>query len=279
MAEKRMIKISLIDDDMFLDMSRGARLLYFDLNMRADDDGFITPNKVMRMTGATPEELEELKERQFVIPFESGVMVIRHWKMHNYLRKDTHHRTQYENEYQQLEIQEHAPYRLRSDAVHDPSTIRPRHVDVDKTRQDKTRQDKTRQTDKTRLEQQDPSVSQSTTDETLQAIADQFPTLDRVLEFFHDKPRETVIKAYNFYQSNGWKDSSGNPVRNWQKVIAVFIDNERPDRQTRQTKRKSGWDFKGRNQDYDQIAMQIMQKQSAVLDALEGGQYDDDSET
>ena len=132
-----------------------------------------------------------------------------------------------------------------------------------------------------RPDRAEPSVSQSTTERTLpKATTDQAPpTLDEVLEFFHDKPRETVIKAYNFYQNNGWKDSSGSPVRNWQKVIAVFIDNERPDRQTRQTRRKSGWDFKGRNQDYDQIALQIMQKQSAEFDALEGGQYDDDSET
>lgn len=132
-----------------------------------------------------------------------------------------------------------------------------------------------------RPDRAEPSVSQSASERNqLQATADQAPpTLDEVLEFFHDKPRETVIKAYNFYQSNGWKDSSGRPVRNWQKVLAVFIDNERPDRQTRQTKRKSGWDFKERNQDYDKIALQLIQQQNAELDALEGGQYDDDSET
>ena len=132
-----------------------------------------------------------------------------------------------------------------------------------------------------RPDRAEPSVSQSASERNqLQATADQaLPTLDEVLEFFHDKPRETVIKAYNFYQNNGWKDSSGSPVRNWQKVIAVFIDNERPDRQTRQTRRKSGWDFKGRNQDYDKIALQLIQQQNAELDALEGGQYDDDRET
>ena len=132
-----------------------------------------------------------------------------------------------------------------------------------------------------RPDRAEPSVSQSASERNqLQATTDQAPpTLDEVLEFFHDKPRETVIKAYNFYQNNGWKDSSGSPVRNWQKVIAVFIDNERPDRQTRQTRRKSGWDFKGRNQDYDKIALQLIQQQNAELDALEGGQYDDDRET
>jgi len=249
-----MIKISLIDDDMFLDMSRGARLLYFDLNMRADDDGFITPNKVMRMTGATPEDLQELKDRQFVIPFESGVMVIRHWKMHNYLRKDTHHGTQYEREYQQLEIQKSGLYKLRSETDNEPSTNRPRAVDVDKTRQDKTKTS----IDKTRLDQEKQpglSVSQSADpDAALRELVDraptiesilqkqfpegQAPTLPEVLERFKDRNPETVRKAFDYYQGNGWKDGTGKPLKDWQKVLAAFIDNERSDRQTRQTRPK-----------------------------------------
>ena len=132
-----------------------------------------------------------------------------------------------------------------------------------------------------RPDRAEPSVSQSASErKQLPMTTDPAPpSLDEVMQEFKDRPSETVRKAFDHYQSTGWTDGSGRPVKAWKKALGRFIDGERPDRQTKQTRRKSGWDFKGRNQDYDQIALQIMQKQSAEFDALEGGQYDDDSET
>ena len=89
MAERRMFSKTIIDSDLFIDMPTSTRLLYFDLSMRADDDGFVnSPKKIIRMTGASQDDLKILISKNFIIPFESGVVVIKHWKIHNYIRND-----------------------------------------------------------------------------------------------------------------------------------------------------------------------------------------------
>lgn len=85
---------SIIDSDSFLEMSISARLLYYDLGMRADDDGFVdSPKKIFRMIGATEDDLRLLITRGFIIPFHSGIVVITHWKTNNYIRSDRYHET------------------------------------------------------------------------------------------------------------------------------------------------------------------------------------------
>ena len=106
MADKRMFSKSVIDTDQFIEMPVSARLLYFDLGMRADDDGFITPKRVMKMTGATEDDLRILITRKYVIPFDSGVIVIRHWRMNNYLKSDRYKETEYKEEKGCLELVE-----------------------------------------------------------------------------------------------------------------------------------------------------------------------------
>ena len=111
MAERRMFAKTIIDSDAFLDMPMSARLLYYDLSMRADDDGFMNaPKKVMRMIGATQDDLSILALRKFIIPFESGVVVIKHWKIHNYIRKDTYNETKYKEEKATLTLDENNAY-------------------------------------------------------------------------------------------------------------------------------------------------------------------------
>jgi len=89
MAEKRMFAKSIIDSDAFLDMSLSTQALYFHLAMRADDDGFINnPKKILRMIGGSDDELKMLLAKKFIIAFESGVIVIKHWRMHNYIQND-----------------------------------------------------------------------------------------------------------------------------------------------------------------------------------------------
>ena len=113
MAERRMFAKSIIDSDAFIDMPVTARLLYYDLSMRADDDGFVnSPKKIMRMIGASQDDLSILILRKFLIPFESGVVVIKHWKIHNYIRKDMYHKTKYKEELQALKLDENNAYTL-----------------------------------------------------------------------------------------------------------------------------------------------------------------------
>ena len=115
---------TIVDSDAFLEMPMSARLLYYDLAMRADDDGFINaPKKIMKFIGATNDDMNILILRKFIIPFDNGVVVIKHWRIHNYIRKDTYNETSYKEEKSMLELDENKAYRLaRGRAVDEPST-------------------------------------------------------------------------------------------------------------------------------------------------------------
>ena len=111
MAERRMFTQKIVDSDAFLDMPLSTQALYFHLNMRADDDGFINnPKKIQRMIGASDDDLKLLIAKRFVLAFESGVIVIKHWRMHNLLRKDRYNPTQYQEEYKTLELKDNGSY-------------------------------------------------------------------------------------------------------------------------------------------------------------------------
>ncbi len=111
MAEKRMFTQKIIDSDAFLDMPLSSQALYFHLNMRADDDGFVNnPKRIQRTVGASEDDLKLLIVKRFVIGFDSGVIVIKHWKMHNTLRKDRYNPTQYQEELQTLALKENNSY-------------------------------------------------------------------------------------------------------------------------------------------------------------------------
>ena len=111
MAERRMFAKTIIDSDAFIDMPTSARLLYYDLGMRADDDGFVnSPKKIMRMIGASDDDLKVLASKKFIIPFESGVVVIKHWKIHNYIAKDRYTETKYKDEKALLQLDENNSY-------------------------------------------------------------------------------------------------------------------------------------------------------------------------
>ena len=131
MAERRMFAKTIIDSDAFLEMPTTSQLLYFHLSMRADDDGFVNkPKSLMRMVGCKDDDLKLLFVKKFLIPFESGVVVIKHWKIHNYIRKDTYTETKYKEEKATLELDENSAYRLsgesplqlRDESVTSPST-------------------------------------------------------------------------------------------------------------------------------------------------------------
>lgn len=113
MAERRMFAKTIIDSDAFLDMPVTARLLYYDLSMRADDDGFVnSPKKIMRMIGASQDDLSILCLRKFLIPFDNGVVVIKHWRIHNYIRGDRYKETNYKDEKALLALDENNAYTL-----------------------------------------------------------------------------------------------------------------------------------------------------------------------
>ena len=113
MAERRMFAKTIIDSDAFLDMPLSTQALYFHLSMRADDDGFINnPKKIQRMIGASEDDTKLLIMKKFIIPFESGIVVIKHWKIHNYIRSDRYKETVYLEEKATLNTDNNKAYTI-----------------------------------------------------------------------------------------------------------------------------------------------------------------------
>lgn len=111
MAQRRMFSKKIVETDFFMEMSPTAKLLYFYLNMSADDDGFVgNPKTIKLISGATDDDLKILIAKQFIIPFDSGVIVIKDWKIHNYIQKDRYNQTQYLDEKKQLLVEENGSY-------------------------------------------------------------------------------------------------------------------------------------------------------------------------
>ncbi len=101
----------IVDSDAFLDMPLTTQALYFHLNMRADDDGFVNnPKKIQRMIGASEDDLKLLVVKRFILAFENGVIVIKHWRMHNLLRKDRYNPTQYQDQMAEIEMKDNGSY-------------------------------------------------------------------------------------------------------------------------------------------------------------------------
>jgi len=113
MAQRRMFSKKITETDLFLDMPMSAQCLYFHLNMSADDDGFIGNAKtIRRMIGASEDDLKLLFAKEFLIPFESGVVVVKDWKIHNYIRSDRYNETVYQDEKKHLKQLDNGRYEV-----------------------------------------------------------------------------------------------------------------------------------------------------------------------
>lgn len=111
MAKRRMFSLDIIDTDLFMEMPQSSRLLYYELCMRADDDGFVSsPKKIMKMVGCSEDDFKVLITKQFIIPFDTGIVVIKHWKIHNYIQKDRYKETIYVDEKRQLDEETNGMY-------------------------------------------------------------------------------------------------------------------------------------------------------------------------
>lgn len=121
---KRMFNKAIVQSDAFLDMPLTSQALYFHLSMHADDYGFVSPKYVMRTIGANDDDLKILIAKRYVLTFESGVVVIKHWQINNTIRKDRSHPTTYKREFDTLIFNEFGAYTERRKII---STI----VDVE----------------------------------------------------------------------------------------------------------------------------------------------------
>lgn len=113
MAERRMFAKTIVLSDAFLDLPMSARCLYFTLGMLADDDGFVNaPRSIMRQCGASDDDMKVLIAKKFVLLFDNGVIVIKHWRLNNYIQKDRYKETKYKFEKAQLYLDENNSYSM-----------------------------------------------------------------------------------------------------------------------------------------------------------------------
>lgn len=205
MAERRMFAKTIIDSDAFLDMPVTARLLYYDLSMRADDDGFVnSPKKIMRMVGASQDDLTILALRKFIIGFDNGVLVIKHWRIHNYIRKDTYNETPYKEQKSLLELDENNAYRLTS-------TERLLPVDGSST-QDRLGKDRV---GKEREEDTPPTKRTVFTP----------PTVEDVRAYCLERKNQVDPERFHsYYSSNGWMVGKSK-MKDWKAAVRTWERN------------------------------------------------------
>lgn len=203
MAERRMFAKTIIDSDAFIDMPISARLLYYDLSMRADDDGFVnSPKKIMKFVGASNDDMNILIARKFVIAFDNGVVVIKHWRIHNYIRKDTYNETPYLEQKALLELDEKNAYRLIQEpsqlAVDEPST----QVRLGKVRLDKVN-----------------NISRFSK-----------PSLEELQAYINEKGLNVNAQSFmDYYDSVGWKVGGKAPMKDWKATLRRWNSTNKKD--------------------------------------------------
>lgn len=210
MPERRMFAKTIIDSDAFLDMPISAQLLYFHLSMRADDDGFVNkPKSIMRVCGCKDDDIQILFAKKFVIPFESGIVVIKHWKIHNYIRKDTYTETKYKEEKALLETDENGSYRIN---YLEPVTVSSRTCNETLT-QDRLGKD--------RLGKDSIEGEQKRT---------RFvpPTLQEVKDYCSERKNNVdAERFFDYYSANGWVQGKNKPIKDWKACVRTWEKNDK----------------------------------------------------
>lgn len=206
MANKRMFALDVIDTDRFCEMPVSARLLYYELGMRGDDEGFVqNPKRIMLTTSTTVDDLKVLAAKGYVILFDSGVLVITHWQKNNFIQKDRFHETTCLAEKAQIQTTDSKIYELLpSGNKLDTPCIRTVSDLEAQIRLDKTRVEK-----KTRA----PSSRRFTP-----------PTVEDVESYCRERGNGVDAQRFvDFYASKGWKVGSSGmkdwraAVRNWER--------------------------------------------------------------
>jgi hypothetical protein len=203
MAERRMFAKTIIDSDAFLDMPLSAQALYFHLSMRADDDGFINnPKKIQRMVGASDDDCKLLLMKRFIIAFESGVVVIKHWKIHNYIQKDRYKPTVYQEEKSLLIEKDNKVY---TDCIQDVSALPTQYRD-------------SKEIDSELDENSVPQAKTRTTRFTP-------PTVEEVRSYCEERKNNVDAQRFvDYYTSNGWLVGK-NKMKDWRAAVRTWERN------------------------------------------------------
>lgn len=217
MAERRMFTQKIIDSDAFLDMPLSTQSLYFHLNMRADDDGFVNnPKKIQRMIGASDDDLRVLLAKRFILGFENGIVVIKHWRMHNLLRKDRYNPTQYVEEKNSLTLNDNGSYTEKPTVECLETTWQP--TDNQMATQDSIGKD---------------SIDKLSIVEDKETKRKRFvpPTLEEVQAYCYERNNDVDAERFiDYYTSNGWLVGK-NKMKDWKAAVRTWERNGYSDKQ------------------------------------------------
>lgn len=222
MAEKRMLSKKVLDTDAFLDMPLSAQALYFHLVINADDEGFVgNPKRIRDYIGAAESDLDLLIEKRFVLMLKNSVAVIRHWKIHNTLRRDRSHPTVFTEEKAQLILQENGAYAemVTSGCTYGnqmSTACQPndnRMSTEDKIEEDRLREDKIEEV-------------VTPADEERRSNRFRKPTIDGIVAYCSENDfKLDAPRFYDYYESNGWRVGK-TPMKDWQAAIRNWVRNE-----------------------------------------------------
>lgn len=225
MANKRMFALDVIDTDRFCEMPVSARLLYYELGMRGDDEGFVqNPKRIMLTTGTTVDDLKILAAKGYVILFDSGVLVITHWRQNNFIQKDRFHETTCLAEKAQIQTTDSKIYELLpfGNKLDTPCIRTVSDLEA------QIRLDKTRKEEKARA----PSSRRFTP-----------PSVDEVAAYCRERGNAVDAQRFvDFYASKGWRVGNAG-MRDWRAAVRNW---------ERQDNTKNGGGKNGGN--YDDIA-------------------------
>jgi hypothetical protein len=195
MAERRMFTKKVTDDDNFMSLSSSAQALYLHLSMSADDDGFCNQVAIsMFKAHASVQDLQALLEKRYIYQFDSGVIVIKHWRMANALRKDRYTETAFQEELAKLKLKKNGSYTLSETTDDDDGC----HLVAKRLPQDSIGKVNTGKVNKERVQ-------------------NALPTLDEIKAYVTEKGLRMDAEAFfDHYEANGWKQSNGNKIKSWQ---------------------------------------------------------------
>lgn len=216
MAERRMFTMQIIDSDAFLDLPLSSQVLYFHLNMRADDDGFINnPKKIQRMIGASDDDLKLLLAKRFILAFDNGVIVIKHWRMHNLLRKDRYTPTQYQEQFQTLQIKENGAYTEATNLLE--ADCQPDGNQMATTCQPNGNQMATQYSvGKDRIGKDSNNIGENSANRFVP------PTLEDVQAYCDERQNGIDAQAFiDFYSAKGWMIGS-NKMKDWKAAVRTW---------------------------------------------------------
>ena len=214
---------TIIDSDAFLDMPLSSQALYFHLSMRADDDGFINnPKKIQRMIGGSDDDLKLLIAKNFIIPFESGIVVIKHWKIHNYIRNDRYKETVYQEEKALLDTKDNKAYTL--------GIPNDNQVPVQMDTQVRIGKDSIVK-DSINIYSGDSDESQPIPETPKRKVFIP-PTVEEVEAYCFERNNNVNAQGFvDFYESKGWMVGK-NKMKDWKAAVRTWENSNKPSNRT-----------------------------------------------